>query len=109
MKAAGVYSNKRLAGRITESDDRKYTFQYDSIYLADPKSYAISLTMPKQVEPYHSEYLFPFFFNMLSEGSNRAIQSRLLHFDEEDYFEHLLATAHTDTIGAITVKRVYEY
>ena len=41
---------------------------------------------------------------MLSEGSNRQIQSMLLHIDENDDFGIMLATAQTDTIGAVTVK-----
>ena len=53
-----------------------------------------------------SNHLFPFFFNMLSEGANRKIQSQLLHIDENDDFGILLATAQTDTIGAVTVKEV---
>ncbi len=43
---------------------------------------------------------------MTSEGDNRIIQARNLHIDEEDDFGILLATAHTDTIGAITIKRM---
>ena len=50
--------------------------------------------------------LFPFFFNMLSEGDNRKLQSRMLHIDEDDDFGILLATAQYDTIGAVTVKPV---
>lgn len=42
---------------------------------------------------------------MTSEGDNRIIQARNLHIDEEDDFGILLATAHTDTIGAITIKK----
>lgn len=105
MRRAEVYSNSRLAGVITQSDRRDYTFIYDAAYLADDKASAISLTMPKRAEPYESSVLFPFFFNMLSEGDNKAAQCRLLRIDEEDDFELLLATATTDTIGAITVKR----
>lgn len=106
MKAADVYSNNRLAGRIIEDNNRNYIFQYDMTYLSDLSTSAISLTLPKRVEPYQSEVLFPFFFNMLSEGDNKAIQNRLLRIDDNDYFELLLATANTDTIGAITVRRV---
>ena len=42
---------------------------------------------------------------MLPEGANKAIQCKILKIDEEDAFGLLLATAHTDTIGAITVKK----
>ena len=105
MKRAKVYSNGVWAGYLIENDDRSYCFVYDSIYLADPNSMAVSLTLPKRVEPYHSEVFFPFFFNMLSEGDNKAIQCRMLKIDEDDYFELLVSTATVDTIGAITLKR----
>lgn len=106
MKRANVYSNGVLAGCITENDKRSYTFVYDALYLADSTTSAISLTLPKRVEPYNCNVLFPFFFNMLSEGDNKAAQCKLLRIDEDDYFELLLATATIDTIGAITVKRI---
>jgi serine/threonine-protein kinase HipA len=62
--------------------------------------------MPLRNEAYESDYLFPFFFNMLSEGANRKLQSQLLHIDEYDDFGILLATAQTDTIGAVTIKPI---
>ena len=62
--------------------------------------------MPVRNEPYNSNYLFPYFFNMLSEGANRELQSIVHHIDENDDFGILLATAHTDTIGAVTIKRI---
>lgn len=105
MKQAKVYSNGVLAGYLTENDNRSYSFVYDSIYLADANSSAISLTLPKRIETYHSDLFFPFFFNMLSEGDNKATQCRMLKIDEKDYFELLVSTATTDTIGAITVER----
>ena len=45
-----------------------------------------------------------FFYNMLSEGANKALQCTTLKIDENDAFGLLLATADNDTIGAITVK-----
>jgi serine/threonine-protein kinase HipA len=41
---------------------------------------------------------------MLSEGSNRKIQEKLLKIDSSDNFSLLVQTAHTETIGAITVR-----
>ncbi|MFR9527535.1 MAG: HipA N-terminal domain-containing protein [Rikenellaceae bacterium] len=105
MKRAKIYSKGRLAGVLTESDVRDYTFEYDVAYLADNDVDSISLTLPKRSEPYKSSYLFPFFSNMLSEGDNRSVQCSLLHIDENDEFELLLATASVDTIGAITIQR----
>jgi len=51
-----------------------------------------------------SEILFPFFYNMLSEGVNRKLQSMLLKIDENDHFGLLAKTSEYDTIGAVTLK-----
>ena len=96
--------NDRLAGILTEVSPTEYVFRYDDSYFADSKMPAISLTLPKTQQEYRSAYLCPFFSNMLSEGRNRAVQSRLLHIDEADHFGILLATARTDVAGAVTVK-----
>jgi serine/threonine-protein kinase HipA len=76
------------------------------VYYNDNSKPGISLTIPKTQLTYTSEYLFPFFFNMLSEGANRALQSKQLRINEKDSFGLLLATAQYDTIGAITVKQI---
>ena len=62
----------------------EYAFRYDDEYFVHPEKPAISLTLNKSQQEYRSEYLFPFFFNMLSEGSNRMAQSRALHLDKND-------------------------
>lgn len=106
MRQAQVYSNGVLAGLLTETDSGKYIFCYDDSFLRDEKQTAISLSFPKKQREFFSEILFPFFFNMLSEGTNKVIQCQTLKIDENDAFGLLLATAHTDTIGAITVKKI---
>ena len=104
MRKAKIYRNGELAGYLTEHDRNHYSFVYDDSWYADTTRPAVSLTLPKTQKQYHSEYLFPFFFNMLSEGANRQLQSRLLRIDENDHFGLLMATAQWDTIGAITVR-----
>jgi len=104
MRALEVYRNGFLAGTLIEENRNSYVFRYDDKYYSDKEKSAISLTLPKTQQEYRSNYLFPYFFNMLSEGSNRKLQSRLLRIDEEDNFGLLMATAQFDTIGAITVK-----
>lgn len=106
MRVAGVYRNNKLAGILREISPAQYEFEYDEVYRNDPELPAISLTLSKSNQTYHSDHLFPFFFNLLSEGVNRKLQSRQLKIDESDYFGLLLATAKTDTIGAITVKEI---
>ena len=106
MRAAEVLINGMLAGIITETDDGKYLFQYDDAYLLDSKNRAISLSFPKRKEAFVADELFPFFFNMLSEGANKALQCMTLKIDENDAFGLLLATAGNDTIGSVTIKRI---
>ncbi len=106
MRQAQVFSNGVLAGMLTETDSGKYIFCYDDSFLIDEKQTAISLSFPKSQREFSSETLFPFFYNMLSEGTNKAIQCQTLKIDENDAFGLLLATAHTDTIGAIIVKKI---
>lgn len=108
MRKANVYRNGKLAGVLFQFSTNDYEFRYDDNWFANGELPAISLTMPKSKQVYKSEYLFPFFFNMLSEGVNRQLQTRHLKIDEKDYFGLLLATAKTDTIGAITISEIKE-
>jgi serine/threonine-protein kinase HipA len=104
MRQARVYRNGELVGYLTEHDRKNYTFEYDDAWYADNAKPAVSLTLPKTQKEYKSGFLFPFFFNMLSEGVNKRLQSTLLRIDEDDAFGLLLATAQWDTIGAITIE-----
>jgi HipA-like protein len=106
MRTLEIYRNGILAGLLIEENRKRYIFRYDDKYLMDENNPAISLTLPKTQKEYRSEFLFPFFFNMLSEGVNRKLQSVQLRIDEEDNFGLLAATAQHDTIGAVTVKPI---
>lgn len=107
MRSAEVYRNGILAGILTETDTGTFEFRYDSGYFNDPSQPGISLTLPKNQLVYTADHLFPFFYNMISEGANRTAQSRQLKIDENDFFGILLATARYDTIGAITVRQTH--
>lgn len=106
MRQGEVFVNGIKAGVITEDDNHEYVFAYYTPYLRGKNNSPVSLTLPLREEPYCSKVLFPFFFNMLSEGENRQIQSQLLHIDADDDFGILLATCGYDTIGAVTVKPI---
>jgi len=106
MRKAAVFLNNLLAGYLTERDDSKYSFSYEENYFLDSKLPSISLTLPKDQKEYISESLFAFFYNMLSEGVNKKMQSRQFQLDENDAFGLLLKTAGSDTIGAVTVKEI---
>jgi serine/threonine-protein kinase HipA len=102
MRECKVYVHDAEAGLLQETDDREYVFTYHDDYQGDP----VCLAMPVRQKVYRSDHLFPYFFNMLSEGANRQVQSTLLHIDEKDDFGIMLATAQYDTIGAVTVKPI---
>lgn len=101
-----IYCNGTLAGMLTEENRKQYVFRYDDNYFNNSNMPPVSLTLPKTQQEYRSSFLFPFFFNMLSEGANRKLQSTQLRIDEDDNFGLLAATAQYDTIGAITVKPI---
>ena len=106
MRKCEVYIHLIKAGELVEVDSHHYTFTYSSHYLQDKNHPPVCLNMPLREDTYESDHLFPFFFNMLSEGENRMMQSQYLHIAPEDDFGILLATAQHDTIGAVTVKPI---
>lgn len=105
MRTAKIIRNGHLAGILSEKNNGSFEFRYSDTYFANEHLPAISLTLPKSQQVHFSDSLFPFFFNMLSEGTNKKLQCRQLKIDENDHFGLLLATANTDTIGAITVEQ----
>lgn len=106
MRQLAVYYNDNLAGVLTEkSPGSDYTFQYADDYINSSLP-AISVTFPKSNERYSSEQLFPFFSNMLPEGTNRKTICHLQKIDENDSFGLLSALAGRDFIGAVNVRRL---
>jgi len=108
MRKCKVYVNGIEAGILSENDNpREYVFIYRKDYIENNLP-SVSLSMPLREEEYRSRILFPYFFNLLSEGENRAMQSSLHHIDKDDDFGILLATAQYDTVGAVTVIPINE-
>ena len=96
--------NGIVAGRLLQESPESYRFTYNEEYVRNHQEDPVCLAMPVRKEPFTSPYLFPFFSNMLSEGSNRAFQTRLFHLDPDDDFSLLLEIARYDTIGTVTVQ-----
>ena len=106
MREAKVFYKKEEAGRLTQLDDGSFVFRYLDQWFEDGSKPAISLTLPKKQREYRSDFLFPFFYNMLPEGSNKqtvCFQNRL---DLDDLFGILLTTARHDAIGAIQILKI---
>jgi len=107
MREAKVLFKDQEAGVLTQHDDGSFIFCYLDAWLADKAKPAISLTLPKNEQPFHSQYLFPFFYNMLPEGSNKQVVCKLNRIDTDDYFGLLMTTAKIDSIGAVRVIKNY--
>jgi serine/threonine-protein kinase HipA len=106
MRQLEVFMNDTKAGLLTEENPGYgYTFQYDEDYVASSNP-PISITLPKRIEVYESELLFPFFLGNLPEGGNRKAICRLHHLDERDFFGLLIAMADKDCIGAVNVRKL---
>jgi len=105
MRRAEVCCRGVPAG-ILSKDRSGYRFQYLPEYLDKAGLPAISLSFPKRVAVFQSPVLFPFFFGLLAEGGDKALQCRVLKIDPDDHFTRLLRTCGTETIGGVTVKEV---
>lgn len=104
MRQLKVYYNNIKAGMLRELNPGVgYIFKYEAEYISSDLP-PISVTLPKREEAFESEMLFPFFSNMLPEGTNRGVICRSLRIDEKDFFGILSAMADKDFIGAVNIK-----
>ncbi len=103
MRKAKILFNEEEAGILTQHDDGTFSFRYHNNWIIDSSKSSISLTLPKTQQEYHSKYFFPFFYNMLPEGSNKQTVCKHMRIDQDDYFGLLMTIAKTDIIGAIRV------
>jgi serine/threonine-protein kinase HipA len=105
MRTAQVFFKGEEAGMLSQLDDGSFTFNYNAAWVDDGSKPPISLTLPKRHQAYHSAYLFPFFYNMLPEGSNKQVVCKMNRLDRNDAFGLLVTIAKDDTIGAVTVRK----
>ena len=106
MRKAKVLFKHEEAGILTQYDDGSFSFRYHDDWVANNDRQSISLTLPKNEKEFHSIYLFPFFFNMLPEGSNKQVVCKLNRIDLDDHFGLLMSTAKNDSIGAVRIIKI---
>ncbi|MEB2776340.1 HipA N-terminal domain-containing protein [Algoriphagus sp. D3-2-R+10] len=106
MRKARVLFKDEEAGILAQYDDGSFSFQYNDVWLGDMGKPGISLSLPKRKKEYSSKFLFPFFYNMLPEGSNKQVVCKLNRIDQSDYFGLLMITAKNDSIGAVRVLKI---
>lgn len=97
-----VFFREVLAGHVFE-DENGYVFQYDGTYIEDSNLPAISFTLPKQKEAFHSKVLFPFFDGLIPEGWLLGITYTVWKVDRKDRFGILLSVC-KDCIGAVSIQ-----
>ena len=102
MRHAKVLFKNEEAGILIQHDDGSFSFIYHDEWITHDRP-SISLTLPRSEREFHSKFLFPFFFNMLPEGSNKEVVCRLNRIYPHDFFSILMTTAKNDSIGAVRV------
>lgn len=101
MRQGEIWVHKDLAGFLIE-DEEGYHFNYSKNYLARDNGIPVSLTLPLQMDTFHSQYLFPFFDGLIPEGWLLDIAHKNWKLNPRDRMGLLLATC-KDCIGNISV------
>lgn len=104
MRQGEIWVNNQPAGVLTE-DDTGYHFTYRKEYLEQDKALSVSLTLPLQKDPFHSENLFPFFDGLIPEGWLLDVVHKNWKINPRDRMG-LLLTACRDCIGNISVRSI---
>ncbi len=102
MRAAKIYYNSVVAGKLTETDDGEYLFKYTDDYVAKYPDQPITLTMPVSTKLYKYNRLFPFFEGLIPEGWLLDIASKSWKINLNDRMGLLLACC-GNCIGAVSV------
>lgn len=106
MRKAEILYKKEVAGILTQFDDGSFVFRYMDAWFQATNKPSISLTLPKTKQEYRSEFLFPFFYTMLPEGSHKQVVCFEMRIDSNDLFGLLLVTTVRDTIGVVQTRKI---
>lgn len=101
MRQGEIWVDNNLAGILME-DEEGYHFTYSNEYLKSENPIAVSLTLPLQEKPFHSDFLFSFFDGLIPEGWLLDIAHKNWKLNPRDRMGLLLATC-KDCIGNISV------
>jgi serine/threonine-protein kinase HipA len=107
MRQANVLYDKQVTGKLTETDDGEYIFQYDPVYVEGMESEPITLTMPLRLDPYTDKRLFAFFEGLIPEGWLLDIASKNWKLNPNDRMGLLLACCQ-NCIGAVSIHAIEE-
>ena len=107
MREARVFYNDTEAGRLTETDEGTYLFQYLDEYVTAYPNQFITFAMPVTRKLYTDKRLFAFFEGLIPEGWLLDIASKSWKINPNDRMGLLLACCH-NCIGAVSVIPIEE-
>lgn len=107
MRSANIYYKKVLAGKLTETNEGEFVFQYDNLYVMNHPKEFIAFTMSVTDKPYIEKRLFPFFEGLIPEGWLLDIASKSWKINPNDRMGLLLACCQ-NCIGAVSVIPISE-
>ena len=102
MRNANIYYKEVLAGKLTETNEGEYVFEYNDQYVTNHPREFITFTMPVAKKPYLEKRLFPFFEGLIPEGWLLDIASNSWKINPNDRMGLLLACCQ-NCIGAVSV------
>ena len=103
MKSAlSVWWDEAIAGELRLDEHGDMSFVYSTEWLANPIRRAISISLPKRVEPYERRQCRPFFSGLLPEESVREVVASALGISKGNDFA-LLKALGGDVAGALTL------
>ncbi|MEM0964540.1 MAG: HipA N-terminal domain-containing protein [Verrucomicrobiota bacterium] len=102
-RRAEVYQQGQLAGYLEEEGDDSWRFSYLPNYVG----LAVSLTMPKQTQPYLFKTFPPLFDGLLPEGLQLEALLRIHKLDRYDLFGQLMIVGE-DLVGSLSVRPAKE-
>ena len=91
------------AGVLKGTSGEDACFQYDVSFLQDADSVPVSISLPKQEEPFSAIKTKNYFEGLLPEGFTRRTVAQWMHVDENDYLS-ILHGLGRECLGAIQIR-----
>ena len=102
MRALTVWWEGAVVGSLTVDRHGAMRFAYDGGRVADPSAAALSVSLPKRVEPFPPRACRPFFEGLLPEGAQRDAVAAALGVSPANEFA-LLERLGGEVAGALTL------
>jgi serine/threonine-protein kinase HipA len=101
-----VWYADRLVGHIERNSASVLDigFCYDAAWMAAPDSFPVSIRMPLSVRRHEPAVVYPWFLNLLPEGSTLEMVGAILHVHEADVFA-ILQEMGGDVAGALEIRK----